>query len=123
MLIKHLNRKHPPPGGYYLKLSGLVGTATEADIKGFLGDCAVKKVTIVMTETTNRPSGKRQHDTNLLTKFIFAGVAAIEVASRDAIAKAERHDREYYANRFVRVQRISANSYRTMCRILTTRRT
>ena len=54
-----------------VKLSGMVWSATEEDIRTFLGDCSVEKVEILMTEE-GRPTGD----------------AVVDVATQDDVTKA-----------------------------------
>ena len=74
---------------YAVKLSGMVWSATEEDIRTFLGDCSVEKVEILMTEE-GRPTGD----------------AVVDVATQDDVTKALRHDRQSLRERFVVVQQI-----------------
>ena len=45
---------------------------------------------------------------------MFSGVAAVEVASKDDIARAIRHDRQYLKERFVIVEEITASAFKSM---------
>ena len=44
-------------GGYFVKLSGMVWSATKDDIENFLSDCSIKDIAMIKTET-GRASGK-----------------------------------------------------------------
>ena len=100
-------------GSYYIKLSGMVWSATKDDIINFLSDCSIKDVALIKTET-GRPSGNISSFSDSFLIFVFPGVAAVEVESKEDIARAIRHDRQYLKERFVIVEEISASTYKTI---------
>ena len=83
--------------GFYLKLSGMVWSATEDDIKQFLSDVNIKKIKLIKTETGRA-----------------SGTGVVEVASSDDVARALRHDRQRIRERFVIVERITQHDYNSL---------
>jgi len=81
----------------YVMLSGMVWSATEGDIKEFLHDCNVQKINIISTEE-GKPSGS----------------AVVKLGSKDDVAKAFRHDKQFIRERWVKVDEIDEKSAETI---------
>eukprot|EP00092_Neocalanus_flemingeri_P090016 GFUD01113990.1.p1 GENE.GFUD01113990.1~~GFUD01113990.1.p1 ORF type:complete len:271 (+),score=68.81 GFUD01113990.1:122-814(+) len=78
----------------FIRLKGLVWSATAKDIRTFLKGCNVKEV--VLTTTSNgKPSGN----------------AFVHLESEDDVQKALAHDRKYLRERFVLVEEIYESQY------------
>eukprot|EP00092_Neocalanus_flemingeri_P014180 GFUD01015299.1.p1 GENE.GFUD01015299.1~~GFUD01015299.1.p1 ORF type:complete len:615 (+),score=191.67 GFUD01015299.1:130-1974(+) len=78
----------------FSKLSGLVWTATEEDIKNFLHDCKIREV-VITTNERGKPSGN----------------AFVHFASKDDTEKAKAHNRENLRERFVIVEEIEEQEF------------
>eukprot|EP00092_Neocalanus_flemingeri_P030357 GFUD01032955.1.p1 GENE.GFUD01032955.1~~GFUD01032955.1.p1 ORF type:complete len:527 (+),score=152.08 GFUD01032955.1:107-1687(+) len=73
----------------FLKLNGLVWSATETDIKEFLHDCNIKEV-VITTNEGGKPSGN----------------AFVRLYNKADSKKAKAHTKEYLGERFVIVEEI-----------------
>ena len=78
----------------YVKLSGMVWSVTEEDIKKFLHDCSVRRIVLIKTGD-GRPSGD----------------AVVELDKDDDTIWALRHNRENIRERFVVVEKITKEEY------------
>eukprot|EP00092_Neocalanus_flemingeri_P014181 GFUD01015300.1.p1 GENE.GFUD01015300.1~~GFUD01015300.1.p1 ORF type:complete len:560 (+),score=174.35 GFUD01015300.1:105-1784(+) len=78
----------------FLKLSGLVWTATEEDIKTFLDDCTVTEV-VITTNEGGKPSGN----------------AFVRLEDKLDTEKAKGHDKEYLGERYVKVEVIEEQQF------------
>ena len=84
-------------GNFFVKLSGLVWSATEEDLRKFFGDCQVTNIAIVM-EQSGRPTGN----------------AVVELKTQDDLTKALRHNKQYIGRRFVIIEEISEDTFREL---------
>ena len=84
-------------GDFFVKLSGLVWSATEEDLRKFFGDCQVTNIAIVM-EQSGRPTGN----------------AVVELKTQDDLTKALRHNKQYIGRRFVIIEEISEDTFREL---------
>ena len=84
-------------GNFFVKLSGLVWSATEEDLRKFFGDCQVTNIVIVM-EQSGRPTGN----------------AVVELKTQDDLTKALRHNKQYIGRRFVIIEEISEDTFREL---------
>eukprot|EP00092_Neocalanus_flemingeri_P057766 GFUD01068730.1.p1 GENE.GFUD01068730.1~~GFUD01068730.1.p1 ORF type:complete len:386 (+),score=116.20 GFUD01068730.1:59-1159(+) len=78
----------------FIRLRGLVWSATEEDIKTFLNDCNVKEV-VLTTNDRGRPTGN----------------AFVHLDTEADVEKAMAHNREYLRERFVLVEEIYESQY------------
>eukprot|EP00092_Neocalanus_flemingeri_P057764 GFUD01068728.1.p1 GENE.GFUD01068728.1~~GFUD01068728.1.p1 ORF type:complete len:695 (+),score=186.75 GFUD01068728.1:59-2086(+) len=78
----------------FIRLRGLVWSATEEDIKTFLLDCNVKEV-VLTTNDRGRPTGN----------------AFVHLDTEADVEKAMAHNREYLRERFVLVEEIYESQY------------
>eukprot|EP00092_Neocalanus_flemingeri_P005364 GFUD01005780.1.p1 GENE.GFUD01005780.1~~GFUD01005780.1.p1 ORF type:complete len:453 (-),score=128.18 GFUD01005780.1:40-1398(-) len=78
----------------FIRLRGLVWSATEEDIKTFLHDCNVKEV-VLTTNDRGRPTGN----------------AFVHLDTEADVEKAMAHNREYLRERFVLVEEIYESQY------------
>ena len=85
------------PGHGYVKLSGMVWTATEDDVRRLLYDCNIVSVQFLMNEY-GKPLGD----------------GIVELASKIDAFVATKHNREYIGARFVVVQQIDEREFRQL---------
>eukprot|EP00092_Neocalanus_flemingeri_P077230 GFUD01095868.1.p1 GENE.GFUD01095868.1~~GFUD01095868.1.p1 ORF type:complete len:518 (+),score=142.16 GFUD01095868.1:81-1634(+) len=78
----------------FLKLDGLVWSATETDIKAFLHDCKIKEV-VITTNEGGKPSGN----------------AFVRLYNKADSKKAKAHTKEYLGERFVIVEEIEKTQF------------
>jgi heterogeneous nuclear ribonucleoprotein F/H len=78
----------------FIRLKGLVWSATEEDVKTFLHDCKVMKVVIAKNEG-GKPTGD----------------AFVQLESEVDVEKAKAHNREYLRERFVVVEEIYESQF------------
>jgi len=85
------------PGHGYVKLSGMVWTATEDDVRRLLYDCNIVSVQFLMNEY-GKPLGD----------------GIVELASKIDAFVATKHNREYIGARFVVVQQIDEREFKQL---------
>ena len=96
MFLRHKKRDVSAGHSLFVRLKGLVWTATEDDVRNFLSDCNIVSTELVMEQ------GR------------FSGEALVRLASVEDTVRALKHDRQYLGRRFVVIQEILEEQFRSM---------
>merc|ERR1719228_2332433 len=78
----------------YIRLKGLVWSATEDDIEIFLHDCKVKEL-FLTTNEKGKPTGE----------------AYVQLENEDDVEKAMKHNKKYLRERFVIIEQVYQSQY------------